>query len=154
MSAVNRATGAKTARSETISVRIDPKIRYLAELGAREKQRTLSSFVEWAIRKALTLKSMSEEEPNYGPTFSTEQPPLPLWNDGLWDVDEADRFFHLAMARHDLLTIPEQRLWKLLSGSIALNNDGKIDLKTFREYWNSPHINTAHLKTESNEGGE
>ncbi len=38
-----------------------------------------------------------------------------MWFESLWDVDQADRLFLLATTRHSLLTIAEQRLWKLLS---------------------------------------
>ena len=38
--------GAKLSRSETVTVRLDPKLRYLAELGARSQRRTVSSFIE------------------------------------------------------------------------------------------------------------
>jgi hypothetical protein len=34
-------------------VRLDPKLRYLAELAARKQRRTVSSFIEWTIEEAL-----------------------------------------------------------------------------------------------------
>ena len=36
--------GGKLARSETVTVRLDPKLRYLAELAARIQRRSVSSF--------------------------------------------------------------------------------------------------------------
>ena len=41
--------GSKLSRSEIIQVRLDPKLRFTAELAARKHRRTLSSFVEWAV---------------------------------------------------------------------------------------------------------
>jgi hypothetical protein len=128
-------------RSETLNMRIDPKLKYLAELGAREQQRSLSSFIERAIRRALTPTVMNEDEPTAG-VESTKPAPV-LWNEGFWDVDEADRFFLLATCRHDLLTIPEQRLWKLFNLGIPGRT---VTIEQFREFWNSPSIDTAHLK--------
>ena len=46
---MRKGGGGKLSRSETVTVRLDPKLRYLAELAARLHRRTLSSYVEWAI---------------------------------------------------------------------------------------------------------
>ena len=40
---MRKAGGGKLSRSETVTVRLDPKLRYLAELAARIHRRTLSS---------------------------------------------------------------------------------------------------------------
>ncbi|WP_263351781.1 hypothetical protein [Acidicapsa acidisoli] len=139
--------GKGAARTETVGVRVDPKVRYLAEIAAREQQRSVSSFIEWAIRKILTEGSPSIE-PGTGPMIDPTKQPKPMWGDGLWDVDEADRFFLLATMRSDLLTISEQRLWKLFHLG---NPTQDKNIATFREFWNSPSIDTTHLKAESME---
>lgn len=36
-------------RSETVTMRLTPKLRYLAELAARKHRRTLSSYIEWVL---------------------------------------------------------------------------------------------------------
>ena len=46
--------GGKLARSETVTVRLDPKLRYLAELAARKQRRTVSSFIEWAVEQSFS----------------------------------------------------------------------------------------------------
>jgi hypothetical protein len=135
-----------TSRSETVTVRLDPKLRYLADLAAREQQRTLSSFIEWSVRRALSQSDILEE-PNYGANPEAKREAAPLWGEGFWDVDESDRFFLLAVGRPDLLTIDEQRFWKLYCLT-----QKKISLETFRKFWNAPAIDTTHLK--SNESGE
>lgn len=136
------------SRSDTLNMRIDPMLKYLAEITARETQRTLSGFIEWAIKRSLTVEVMREDEPKvtepHGPIKAT-----PLYNEGFWDVDEADRFFKLASFRQNLLTIPEQRLWKLFT--MHMNHAKREStIEAFREFWNNPSINTSHL----NEGGE
>ena len=50
---MRRGGGGKLARTETVTVRLDPKLRYLAELAARVHRRTLSSYIEWAIKESL-----------------------------------------------------------------------------------------------------
>ena len=50
---MRKGGGGKLSRSETVTVRLDPKLRYLAELAARLHRRTLSSYIEWSIKEAL-----------------------------------------------------------------------------------------------------
>jgi len=136
----------KKKTSETLNMRIDPKLKYLAELAARDTQRTLSGFIEWAIRRALTPAAMQEDEPN------VSEQPRPLWMEGMWDVDEADRTFLLA-SRPDLMTIEQQRFFKFFMLHMEHTNK-KATLKAFREFWNTPGIDTKHLKPELSEGDE
>lgn len=102
-----RATRGKV-RSETVTVRLDPKLRYLAELGARKQRRTLSSYIEWAIEASLERVNLSESGWGDGATTISDM------SASLWDVEEADRFAKLALRYPDLLTHHEQVIWKLL----------------------------------------
>lgn len=123
---------ANTTRSETVTVRLDPKLFYLAGLAAKEHQRTLSNFIEWAVRHALTVEAMSEDEatPGTEPIFKQ---PAPLWNEGFWDVDEATRFYKLA-SRPDLMTVEQQAMWNLMSNKLS-EHRGEITLPRFRKLW-------------------
>jgi hypothetical protein len=99
-----RGGGVKLLRSEIVTVRLDPKLRYLAELAARKQRRTLSSYIEWVIEKSLDgvfLNSSSD--------FSLHDEA-----EGLWDVDDADKFVKLALRHPELLTHEEQVRWKLI----------------------------------------
>jgi hypothetical protein len=125
-----RARSGKS-RTETISVRLDPKLRYLAELAARKQRRTLSSFVEWAIDDSLDRVVIDEaydqeSERNY---------PISLSSVGnqLWDVEEADRFAKLALRYPPMLNHIEQIIWKLVreNGFFWRGNFNKHD----RFYW-------------------
>lgn len=97
--------GGKLARSETVTVRLDPKLRYLAELAARKQRRTLSSFIEWAVEDS--LNRVLVEEGFDGASIADQA-------EKLWDVDEADRFAKLALRYPYLLTHDEQVVWKLV----------------------------------------
>jgi hypothetical protein len=99
-----RKGGGKLTRTETVTVRLDPKLRYLAELAARKQRRTLSSYIEWAIEDSL------------GRTFLGQDGQRTLADEAstLWDVDDADRFVKLAFRFPDLLTHEEQVRWKLI----------------------------------------
>jgi len=98
--------GSKLNRSETVTIRLDPKLRYLTELAARRQRRTVSSFIEWAIEKTLSLVILDE-----GTQGASD---LELASVVLWDPDEADRLAKLGLYYPDLLTYDEQVLWKLI----------------------------------------
>jgi hypothetical protein len=103
--------GGRLARSETVTVRLDPKLRYLAELAARKQRRTLSSYIEWALEESLGRVVLRE-----GGDIDDRVVKVSVSDaaEGLWDVDEADRFVILAFNYPDLLTHQEQILWKLV----------------------------------------
>lgn len=134
--------GGKLARSETVTVRLDPKLRYLADLAARKQRRTLSSYIEWAIEDSLNRMNLYSNGDLSLADESTE----------LWDVDEADRFAKLALRHPDLLTHEEQVRWKLVkeNGSLWRGRYAGSDKKwtwdidessllfeRLREYWSA-----------------
>lgn len=113
---VRKGGGGKLSRSETVTVRLDPKLRYLAELAARLHRRTLSSYVEWAIKASLdreALRPLNTHADLDGSTIGGEA-------EYLWDVDDADRFAKLALRYPHLLTHEEQVRWKLIRESPRL----------------------------------
>lgn len=105
MPAKERKKGSKLTRSETVTIRLDPKMRYLAELASRVQRRTLSSYIEWSIEASFSqiLPSPLVRNVSLNDVAST-----------LWDVDDQDRFLTLASRYPDLLTHEEQRCWKLI----------------------------------------
>jgi hypothetical protein len=109
--AMRKGGGGKLSRSETVTVRLDPKLRYLAELAARSQRRTLSSYIEWAV-----VRSLSEVILGSGSDPVTVADEAEL----LWDVDVAERFVRLAARYPELLSYQEQETWKLLNDSFLL----------------------------------
>ena len=106
-----KAKGADSKRkSEVVTVRLDPKLKYVAELAARRLRRTLSSYIEWAIEDSL---SRVQPEPN-STDFGSSPVSFADKASSLWDVDEPDRFAKLALNYPDLLDHEEQRIWKLV----------------------------------------
>ena len=99
--------GGKLSRSETVTVRLDPKLRYLADLASRLHRRTLSSYVEWSIKEALDRVDLGLDVNGNRCTIGSEA-------EDLWDVDEADRFVKLALRYPHLLSHEEQVRWKLI----------------------------------------
>jgi hypothetical protein len=81
-----------------------------AELAAAKERRSLSSFIEMAVEEhANNVKVTRREHDDEFRWVSATQVA-----DAVWDVDEADRFVKLALAYPELLTLEEQRLWKLI----------------------------------------
>lgn len=103
---MRKGGGGKLSRSETVTVRLDPKLRYLAELAARLHRRTLSSYIEWSIKEALDSEVLRQSG-DWTLSIGDEA-------ENLWDVDEADRFARLALRYPHLLSHEEQVRWKLI----------------------------------------
>lgn len=101
-----RSASGTQAKAESITVRLDPKIRYGLELLARKQRRNLSSVVEWALHKAmLDQENGIIEKSENGLLYQ------------LWDIEESDRFILMALIRPDLLTFEEEHLFKLIRES-------------------------------------
>lgn len=79
----------ESVRTETLTARFTPKIKYGAELLARKHHRTLAGVLEWAV---------SEKIDEY----------LPI--DPLWDADPEKRIRLLKQHAPHLLTY-EEEIW-------------------------------------------
>lgn len=99
--------------AKVVGVRLDPKLRYLAELGARKQRRSLNSFIDWAVEQGLRSCFLNE-----GSGYNNDHS-VSVWDEGtrLWDVDPSERFARLAILYPELLTHEEQVLWKLVQDS-------------------------------------
>ena len=128
---VDPAPGLKPAeskrKSEVVTVRLDPKLKYMSELAARRLRRTLSSYIEWVMEDALSRLHLSSEinRESTDPTIADSVSEL-------WDVDEPDRFAKLALNYPELLDHEEQRIWKLVCECGYL----------WRNPYKNPHIPT------------
>jgi hypothetical protein len=124
--AKRRGGGGRLSRSETVTVRLDPKLRYLAELAARKQRRTVSSFVEWAIEESLKNVRLGDGG-EIGESIASMSAKL-------WDIDEPDRFAKLAIRYPEMLTHDEQVLWKLIRENGSLWK-GHYDQQTYQWTW-------------------
>jgi hypothetical protein len=103
----------KITRSETVTVRLAPDVRYFAELAARSQRRTLSSFIEWAIEHSFDgAVELTKKDGGKVPISQVQAE--------LWDVDEHDRFIRLAKCFPSLLNYDEQRRLKELKNKSDL----------------------------------
>lgn len=108
MVAKKKGAGGKLSRSEVVTVRLDQKLRFAAEIVARKQRRTLSSFIEWAIEQAVSKEIVQINDHDIQEATALEVTAK------IWDVDEADRFIKFAETCPTLLNFKEERLWKTI----------------------------------------
>ena len=96
--------------SQVLTIRIDSKLRYAAELAARRQRRTLSSFIQSALEQAtrdVTLDfELRTDMENMG-----KKPSAYEFAERSWDVNGLSRLFYLAAAYPHLLDHKEEILW-------------------------------------------
>lgn len=133
--------GANLGRTQSVSVRLDPKLRFALELAGRKQRRTTSNFIECAIDDALKNTMIPD-------SMGGEEPLSDLVN-RVWDVDEADRVINLGLSFSDLLTHDEARIWKRIQNTPEFrfkekkSQKGKhlvlkhtdLDLQKIRKVW-------------------
>lgn len=85
-------------QKELYALRLDPQLKYLAEIAARSQRRSLANFVEWAIAKSLHYVPISN---------APDAPSVADMGSTLWDIDRATRIKRLADNCFDLLTYAE-----------------------------------------------
>jgi len=105
-SETKKGGGSRLNRTEVVTLRLDPKLRYITDLAARSQRRTTSGFIEWAIEIALKEVGVFSKS-------STDTVSMADIKDDLWDVDKADRFLKLATGFPNLLNHYEQVVWKV-----------------------------------------
>ncbi len=96
--------GSKLVRTEVVQVRLDPRLRFAADLAARMQRRTLSSFIEWAVHEIVR----QERSGNIG------NETIDSVANNLWDLNEGKRFWNLAIFFPELLNHDEEIRWDLI----------------------------------------
>jgi hypothetical protein len=111
MARKGKRRGSTLNRSETVTVRLDPKLNYLCELAARSQRRTKSSLIEAAVVDALRWVRADPRRTD-PPSESIAE-----LSEALWHVDEVSRLCRLAAFAPNLMTYDEQRIWSVMSKS-------------------------------------
>lgn len=95
----------KAPRKDVMSLRIEPRLKYLIDLGARIQRRNLTNYVEWALEESLKGVPV---------TIEGKESNLLEMSDLVWNTSEPARFIALATNFKDLLTFEEQKMWELI----------------------------------------
>jgi hypothetical protein len=99
-----KADKGQHTKAETITVRVNPKIKYGLELLSRKQHRTLSDVVSWAINQALMDESQGLIDKASGENIL----------DTAWEPYEADRLIKLVCFYPSLLDYEEELIWKFV----------------------------------------
>jgi hypothetical protein len=126
-------------RTEVFAMRLDPKLKYLAEIASRKQRRSLANFVEWAVERALSevpLNAMGDSGQAVTVADKAAQ---------LWGLDEVTRLVNLATLYPDLLTYEEQRIWDVIcqystrvkgtTKRVRFRENGVVNLQAIRFCW-------------------
>lgn len=124
-------------KTETITLRLEPEVRYFAELAARKWRTTVSGFVERAIETAFSQVHL---EGNGTPKT------MAALRRVLWDVDAEDRFVKLALLYPDMLTYTEQRVWKMIRENVAFWKRSWWDSDANEDRWDVD-VDNVHYPT-------
>jgi hypothetical protein len=126
---------ATTTRNQVVSVRLEPRLKYAAELAAQKQRRTLSSFIEWAIERAAMDVGVwnQDDEPSASASAVATL---------TWDVYEADRVAKLAFYSPQLLSYDQEKVWKAVQEDAQYWKNKKgdkvqdnFDFPRLRENW-------------------
>ena len=107
---VPKGAGSKLGRTETVSIRLDPRLNYLCELAARSQRRTKSSFIEATLAEHIQTQIINK----WRNTDSFEPDTFGERADVLWHVRESQRLVSLGIIAPELLTFEEQHIWALI----------------------------------------
>ena len=124
MAEKNRKAKAGVPRSEVFALRLDPKLKYLAEIAARKQRRSLANFVEWAIEEALKGVPVAEADIN------GNRPTVANVAAQLWALNEPERLRNLATHYPELLSYDEQLVWRVLNEH-STRHPGKEGISRF-----------------------
>jgi predicted transcriptional regulator len=101
--------GGRLGRTETVTIRLDPKLNYIAELAARAQRRTKSSLIEAALADALNVIRI-DPRPS-----ASNQATFAQLGEQLWHVDEPERLRRLVEFAPHLMTFEEQKIWAVMT---------------------------------------
>lgn len=127
----------KNTTSVNLSLRLDPRSKYLIDLLARQQKRTITGVIEWAVERAGTE------------TIFDGDRALSFLDmiDSLWSTDESVRLANLALVRPDLLDYDELRIWETIKASKDFWHDEQLNYLLLQEEWDRllTHVESNRL---------
>ncbi len=112
-----------SVKKESTNFKLDPKLKYSAELAARVQRRNLTNYVEWALEQSFNNVHID----NKGTTLASK-----IYD--LWDIDESGRFLKLAEQYPELLTYEEQKILKLIELNFQWFKDENINFEDLKRH--------------------
>jgi len=125
-------TSSAWLKSDVITVRLNPKLKYGLEILSRKQHRNISSLVTWAIEQAINdpedglYKKMDKGLKGEDPKQMLEV---------LWDVDPADRLVKLATHWPELMTYKQEKLIKAFKEGGDWPKKGDSATEAMQKMW-------------------
>jgi hypothetical protein len=135
--------GKKSAKTETLAVRIDAKEKYGLEILSRMQRRSLTSLVEYTINQKLR-EYLVITEPQQSALFKDKVYEEGCVLDDIWSDDEVMRLILLLDFAPQLLTFEEGLVWKLIQDN-AIYWTGRLHEKESKYIWNTSDLSTLRI---------
>ncbi len=128
-------------KTETLTLRLDPKVKLMIELISRIRRQSITGVVEAAIEEIafdLDAPFFYEKETN---TWSLSSVVTEVWS-----TDESERFINMCYHLPTLLTYEEQRIWETIKASkVFLATDATV-METFWEVEGLGRIDRSNIR--------
>ncbi|MNC01140.1 hypothetical protein D3C76_540000 [compost metagenome] len=136
--------GQGARKTETLTLRLDPKIKMMIELISRVRRQAITGVVEAAIEDVaydVDVPFFDEGE--------TRTRVIGSAMSEIWSADESERFICMCYHLPTLLTYEEQRIWETIKSSFVfltkeeshmptlweVEGVGILDRREVRRYW-------------------
>lgn len=113
----------KPSKTDALSIRIDPRVRFGLEMLSRLQRRSVTGVVEWSIADAFQHVQIALAD---GDTVQFD-----AFLAKAWAVNELERIARLAELQPSLLTYEEERIMQVISATDA--------------FWSTKNRNPVHL---------
>lgn len=131
-------------KTESLTLRMDPKIKFLIEVISRVRRQSITGVVEAAMEE-----TAFDLEVPYFDEGKVEAHALGAIFSEIWSTDESELFINMCFHLPTLMTYEEQRLWETIKISPAFHDKpsatvvtdwkidgvGKLDKGMIRMFW-------------------
>ena len=150
---LHKKKGHRTAKTEVIHVRFNPRMRATLEIASRIQNQSVSGFIESALDSYFRGPSLDKATSNLLNSNCKEKPEtFSDFLECLWDANEVVRFLKLAQMAPSLLTKEEDKIWSFLCSNdcfkLPSSNGGVgYNVKLIRFLWSElmEYASTEHF---------
>ena len=111
---LKRSKGMRPVRTEIAHIRLEPRMRFAAELGARFQKCSISSFIERALSNFLNTIQVPYWVARHAEGKRDKDYEFNEFIDRLWHADEVMRFIKMAQIAPSLLDHEEEFIWEFV----------------------------------------
>jgi len=98
-------------KTETLTLRLDPKTKFAIELLAREQKRTLAGVIEWAVQRAMSNQTV---------VTGAGKGSMQQLVDKVWSPDDLEKTIYLGLHAEHLLSYEEYCVWTVVKSNPLL----------------------------------